>query len=129
MSICEGISKMTRQEFIQGYIDVNKSQIDTGKISDGFHTFDELYFHRTVLFACLCKANADKAFKSKKHSDGTMFDDMFIVGIFTPAGYYTYHCEMEYWDLFTSVTEVEFAPEWDGHKPEDVTRLLSIPHG
>lgn len=24
------------------------------------------------------------------------------------------------------VNELEFAPEWDGHKPEDVDRLLSL---
>ena len=102
------------------------SQIDKGKISDGHHTFDELYLHRTVLFACLCKSHQDKAFKSKKHSDGTMFDSMFIAGIKTPMGYYTYHCDMEYWDFFSTIAELDCAPEWDGHEPEDVTRLLSL---
>ena len=25
-----------------------------------------------------------------------------------------------------NVEELEFAPEWDGHKPKDITRLLSL---
>ena len=98
-----------------------------GNTSDGYHTFNELYHHRAILFAVICNANKDKAWKSKKHSDGTMYDGMFIVGINTPHGDYTYHYDIEpYWNLF-DVKTLEFAPEWDGHIPEDVNRLLSLP--
>lgn len=98
-----------------------------GNTSDGYHTFNELYHHRAILFAVICNANKDKAWKSKKHSDGTMYDGMFIVGINTPHGEYTYHYDIEpYWKLF-DVKTLEFAPEWDGHKPEDIDRLLSLP--
>jgi hypothetical protein len=94
-------------------------------ISDGHHTFHELYHHRAVLFSVICSVFRDKAWKSWKHADGTMFDDFFIVGVTTPEGNYTYHYKKDCWDMF-AVKELEFAPEWDGHQPKDVGRLLSL---
>lgn len=98
----------------------------TKDISDKWHTFDELYYHRMVLFLAIQKANPDKSWKSKKHHDGTMFDDSFIVGIETRQGQYSYHYGLKYWDMFEDIKELEFAPEYDGHKPDDVGRLLNI---
>lgn len=54
-----------------------------------------------------------------------MYDGMFIAGIDTPEGQYTYHCENDLWDLF-NIKELEHAPEWDGHEPKDVVRLLYL---
>lgn len=96
-----------------------------GKISDGSHTFEELYYHRMVLFATICNQNKDKAWKSKKHDDDTMFENYFIVGIETREGTYTYHYELKYWGMF-EVRELINAPEWDGHTPDDVNRLISL---
>ena len=59
----------------------------TGDTSDGYHTFNELYHHRAVLFSVICNAHPDIAWKSKKHHDGTMYDGMFIVGIETVLGH------------------------------------------
>lgn len=98
---------------------------DTGSISDGYHTFDELYHHRMVLFSVICNTYKDKAWKSWLHADRTMYQDYFIVGITTSEGDYTYHYHKDYWNMF-KVTELDKAPEWDGHKPEDITRLLSL---
>ena len=102
------------------YVRKDKAPGDT---SDGWHTFDELYEHRTVLFASLCNClqelNAegkDFAFKSWHHDDGTMYDGMFIAGIWTCMGWVTYHCEAKYWDMF-DVPELEQTPEWDGASP------------
>ena len=36
-------------------------------ISDGYHTFDELYYHRMILFSIICNQNKDRAWKSKLH--------------------------------------------------------------
>lgn len=94
-----------------------------GQISDGHHTFDDLYEHRCILYSVICNQNKDKAWKSKLHSDGTMYDDMFIVGLETPAGMTSYHYDMKYWDLF-KVKEIPNAPEWDGYTPEDVLKRL-----
>lgn len=54
-----------------------------------------------------------------------MYEGYFICGISTPAGQFTYHCKDEYWGVF-GVKELPIAPEWDGHKAKDVTRLLSL---
>ncbi len=97
----------------------------TGSVSDGYHTFDELYFHRMILFSVICNTYKEKAWKSKLHDDGTMYDNYFIVGITTPEGDYTYHYHLDYWNTF-NVKELEKAPKWDGHKPEDITRLISL---
>ena len=96
-------------------------------LSDGYHTFNELYHHRAILFSVICNAMPDKAWKSKLHDTGDMFDGMFIVGIETPEGQATYHYDIEpYWNMF-KVKELERAPKWDGHTPQDaidrITRL------
>ncbi len=98
---------------------------DLGEMSDGYHTFNELYYHRMVLFAVICNAYSKKAWKSWKHHDGTMYDDYFIVGVETEEGQYSYHYHKDHWGMF-NVPCVVNAPEWDGHKPEDITRLLSL---
>lgn len=100
-------------------------QCDKGEISDGYHTFNELYHHRMILFAVICNSYKAQAWKSKLHHDGTMYDDYFIVGITTPKGDYTYHYHMDDWDYF-DVKELPNAPEWDGHKPSDIDRLLTL---
>ena len=96
----------------------------TGDTSDGYHTFNELYHHRAVLFSVICNARPDITWKSKRHHDGTMYDDMFIVGIDTPDGQATYHYDIDpYWGLFR-VKELEYAPEWDGHTPDEAIRRI-----
>lgn len=102
--------------------------IAEGTLSDGYHTFNDLYYQRCVLFATICNLNKDIAWKSKRHSDGEKCfdsDNWFIVGIDTPEGSYTYHYEMQYWDMF-DVIELENGKVWDGHTEKDVTRLLSL---
>ncbi len=102
-----------------------KEEFDLGDLSDGYHTFNELYHHRMILFSVICNGNPLRAWKSWKHHDGTMYDDYFIVGIETIAGQYTYHYHKDHWSMFR-VRVLDNAPEWDGHKPEDITRLLTL---
>lgn len=117
------------ENHINNLIKTEKSNktISTKNISDGYHTFGELYHHRAVLFSVICNQNKDIAWKSLQHDDGTMFDgDMFIVGVETPQGQYTYHYHIEpYWNMF-DVKELDYAPKWDGHQPSDITRLFSL---
>lgn len=98
-----------------------------GEMSDGYHTFNGLYYQRMVLFAALVKAHKDKAWKSWKHEDGELCfgGGWFIVGIDTPQGGYTYHYEAKDFDLF-DCEELPVAKHWDGHTEKDVTRLLSL---
>lgn len=100
-------------------------EVNVGKFSDGDHTFDDLYYHRMMLFAVICNTYPQCAWKSWKHEDGTMYDDYFIVGITTPDGDYSYHYHKDYWNNF-NVPELENAPHWDGHKPEDIGRIFSL---
>ena len=102
-------------------------KIDIGDLSDGYHTFNELYHHRAVLFSVICNSMPDKAWKSKLHDTGDMYEGMFIVGIETPDGQATYHYDIEpYWDMF-KVRELEKAPKWDGHTPTDaINRIANL---
>lgn len=105
--------------------DMMANGLSRKQISDGHHTFDELYFHRMYLFSVICCYHKDRAWKSKLHHDGTMFNDDFICGIETPEGQYTYHYDLKYWDHF-DVKELQRAPKYDGHLPPDIVRLKSL---
>ena len=121
------------KEVVRKAPEVDAEPVITGETSDGYHTFNELYHHRAVLFSVIVKAFEDKAWKSRKHHDGTMYDGMFIVGVETPYGQATYHYDMEpYWEMFCC-KEIERAPEWDGHTPaqaiERIGKLEPVRHG
>ena len=105
-----------------------ENQRQNGNLSDGYHTYNDLYYQRCVLFATICNLNKNISWKSKKHNDGKKCfnsDEWFIVGIDTPKGSYTYHYEIKYWDMF-EVQELEKGKFWDGHTEKDVDRLLSL---
>lgn len=126
---CQIIKEAVRQlETVADNLSANRMLLvpdsGIGDLSDGYHTFNELYHHRAVLFSVICNANKDIAWKARQHHDGTMYDGMFIVGIDTPDGQATYHYDVDpYWDLFR-VREMEFAPEWDGHTPDQAIERI-----
>ena len=112
---------------------VDAEPVITGETSDGYHTFNELYHHRAVLFSVIVKAFPERAWKARQHHDGTMYSGMFIVGIDTPDGQASYHYDIDpYWDMF-ECRELERAPEWDGHTPaqeiERIRKLEPVRHG
>lgn len=112
---------------------IDVAPVITGETSDGYHTFNELYHHRAVLFSVIVKAFPDQSWKARKHHDGTMYDGMFLVGIDTPDGQATYHYDVDpYWDMF-KCKELEYAPEWDGHTPVQaiarIGKLEPVRHG
>ena len=115
---------MNRDEIVQDVI-ASMSGEEVGKISDGYHTFEELYYHRMILFAVICNTHPKVSWKSKLHSDNTMYENYFIVGVSTPEGDYSYHYHLDYWDKF-KVKELLNAPEYDGHKPSDIERLFRL---
>lgn len=110
-----------------------KVQLDgegaTGRVSDGYHTFDELYDHRIALFIALCRKvvrleelapSEVSVWRSLKHFVGPMFEGHFIMGIHSPAcGLITYHLPLARWG------ETDFAAPLQGRKRRD-TQLLSI---
>lgn len=97
---------------------------NTGEVSDGYHTFDELYEHRCYLFANLMKCYPEKAFKAWKHHDGSFLDGWFLAGIHTPDGDITYHLPGTMWDELEGIKEMDRGPEWDGHTSQDVIKRL-----
>jgi len=107
--------------------DLIEPQPITGDTSDGYHTFNELYDHRARLFSVIVRCFKDRAWKSKLHHDGTMYEEMFIVGIETPQGQATYHYDIDpYWSVF-DCKMLARAPEWDGHTPEQaISRIASL---
>lgn len=103
--------------------------VATGDVSDGYHTFDELYAHRHALFAALCRTLSHRAWRAKAHHDGEAFEGYFIAGIDLALGgadkTVTYHLPLSDWDLLDAVdTTLDRAPEWDGHTPSDVVDRL-----
>ena len=109
------------------------------EISDGYHTFDELYEFRKMYNAVLFNEWANKTtitkksltgkvtneygvHKSWRHNDGELCfgGGWFIVSAMLPTGLISNHYKAEDWDLF-KIPEVEKALyEFDGHTPQDV---------
>lgn len=102
---------------------------DKGNISDGYHTFNELYEYRLLynasMFNELAKQGLYDVHKSKRHSDGEecFGGGWFIVQAQLPTGQISNHYEMKDWDLF-QIPEKEKANIWDGHTPQDVAKRL-----
>ena len=91
--------------------------------SDGYHTFRDLYQHRLALVVRLAKH--EKWWKSRKHSDGTMFDGYFVCGRGkAPGRQMTYHFEEGAWYECGHMETLDKAPEWDGHSANDVILRL-----
>lgn len=103
---------------------------DVGEVSDGYHTFNELYYQRMMLFATIVNMFPEKSWKTKRHEDGEecFGGGWFLVTIDTPEGAYGYHYEMKYWDKFMC-KELRVAKHWDGYTEDDVTRLMSLVQG
>lgn len=99
---------------------------DMGEVSDGYHTFNELYEHRHALFLALMhECGPDRAWFSEKHHDGTRLDGWFIAGLDIEEGPVTYHLPMRLWNAARHVgRRLEVAPKWDGHTSADVVKRL-----
>lgn len=97
-------------------------------ISDGYHTIKELYEHRIELWIMLCRENRDLCWKSRTHSDGSIYEGWFLLGMTLPDGrQLTYHLPFKYWYRCDFVKTLEKAPEYDGHTAGDVLdRLRSM---
>jgi hypothetical protein len=107
---------------------------DTSKVSDGYHTFGELYQHRFLLFCGMAYLAIRMPFegtlycwKSKTHwiygELQPVWDGWFVAGIEIGGKMITYHLPLEYWDLFDGI-EREQAPPHDGHTSQDVIDRL-----
>lgn len=111
---------------------------DVEQVTDGYHSFDELYQHRHALciaLFCELKMSGCNTWYSHKHHDGTSYPAYVLVGAdlrnpldldrtSLPVSYqlpvsYIPHLEA------AGIEQIEQAPHWDGHTSHDViTRLL-----
>ena len=97
------------------------------QISDGYHTFSELYYYRMLYNAAFFNSINGKysVHKSKRHFDGEpcFGGGWFIVMANLPTGQVSNHYEMKYWHLF-HIPELDKALEWDGHTPQEAAERL-----
>jgi hypothetical protein len=111
-----------KEKVINWLIKVTKA--DTNKISDGYHTFEQLYEHRMELWMVICR-DTEYSWKTKVHSDGSVWDGWFLLGIdYDKGNQITYHLPIKYWSRLRSVETLKKAPEFDGHTPQDVIKRL-----
>jgi len=115
---------------LNAHIQVLKEEgmLNVGEICDGYHTFNELYEHRIMLFIALCRVMNNYGvyvWRSKKHSDTSEWEGWFILGIRANRGeQITYHLPDDKWE-FTDFADTRImAPKWDGHTSEDVLERL-----
>lgn len=101
---------------------------DTSQLSDGYHTFADLYEHRHALCLALMRAMPQQWWFSRRHDDGEPCfggDDWFIVGADLPGlddPSVTYHLPMRLWETAqaTGAQELPKGRPWDGHSAQDV---------
>jgi hypothetical protein len=103
---------------------------DSFDISDGYHTFTELYLHRNLLFLAFLYSRSDgaKSWRSRTHADGSSFDGWFIVGtelvLDGKTVQISYHMPDELWDSCEWILTLDKGLEWDGHTSADVVERL-----
>jgi hypothetical protein len=113
----------------------NDPEFNENELSDGYHTFNELYDFRKQYNASLFNEWAINAkydvHKSIKHFDGELCfgGGWFIVVAILPNGQISNHYKMSDWDLFQIPITEKAKFEFDGHTPQDVImRLESLNH-
>lgn len=110
---------------------------ETMSVSDGYHTMDELYEHRYVLFIALCEMATmaqeqdgqmgifPEVWRSKLHADGTNYEGYFILGLGKDKGkQISYHLPERLWVNTDFAETLDNAPEFDGHTSADVLERL-----
>lgn len=120
---------------------------DVSQVSDGWHTFSELYKIRLAYNVALFNEWAQQqqasetefvhlnvprllpkhdVHKSQRHYDGELCfgGGWFIVVANPPSGQISNHYEEKYWDLFKIPNYEKAKYEWDGHTTDDVIKRL-----
>lgn len=124
---CGGVnSKTGALQEVQELIESLQEEQDMGEVSDGYHTFNELYYYRMLYNAAFFNLLPKGwAHKSKRHHTGEecFGGGWFIVMANLPTGQISNHYELKDWDLF-QIPEKEFADEWDGHTPQEAAERL-----
>lgn len=99
---------------------------DTRRVSDGYHTFEELYQHRILLYLNLTllalRLSPTWDARWKPHYPGWP-----VLFLKTPAGQISYHFEEKYLPFIEDRIERDDNYQWDGHTSDDVlARLMEL---
>jgi hypothetical protein len=109
--------------------DLSRAELlDPGEISDGYHTIEDLYKHRNLLFVHLCKqlhsSGKAEVWRSIKDANGSLSKGWFLLGLHKEDGdQITYHLPIEFWNV-TMFAETLDRGLWDGHTSDDVLNRL-----
>lgn len=111
---------------------IEQATKEIGDISDGYHTFNELYEYRMLYNAGFFnelarrEGNPFDVHKSIKHHDGEecFGGGWFIVMANLPTGQISNHYPIQDWNMFALVPSKEVANEWDGHSPQEAAKRL-----
>lgn len=125
------------------------SEDNVGSLTDGYHSFNELYEHRHALMCSLmslaeaCPIEGISTFKTRKNDAKESMDGWFIAGINlrfiesqnedgsynTKPAQITYHMPDRLWDMLVNTPEIEYNADYDGHSSNDVfQRLFMLTH-
>ena len=126
---------LTHTELVNRQIKLGSEHnlLDANEISDGYHTFGELYKHRITLFIALCRMTAfsmtyssHPVWRSQAHSDGTQMKGWFLLGINKEHGkQITYHLPIAYWPECNFAETLDKSPFYDEHTSDDVLKRLA----
>lgn len=112
------------------YTDREEKISDIEQVSDGYHTFAELYEYRKLYNAAFFNELAKKGIYNVHKSKDMQLEKnvLVVVGLFIvmadlPTGQISNHYELKDWDLF-KCTEKSFSDIWDGHSPQEAAKRL-----
>ena len=97
-----------------------KFEIKDGDISDGYHTFNELYEHRVKLFIKLCNL-IGSCYIQEEHFEG--WDAVYLL---LPEGQISYHIPMKYRSYLPLQCQKVDSSFYDGHTSQDVLDRLVV---
>ncbi len=106
---------------------------DLGHLSDGYHTFNELYEMRHALWIALCRAieadpsrcHSEHVWRCKLNSDGTAYPGWFLLAITEESGQQlSFHLPLSKWDECDFAHTYEEPQSFDGHTSADVLERL-----
>ena len=107
-------------------VDVTIEVDDLTKVSDGYHTIEELYEHRNLLYLLYVISQIgnydDIYYKEDENTPG-----WFILYIEITEGQISYHLPNKYLRIVKGHKGIRNAPgdyKWDGHTSKDVLRIL-----
>lgn len=93
--------------------------IQDGDISDGYHTFAELYEHRCLLFINLILTDRKNAYWKPD------FEGWDCIYWESPEGQISYHVPTRFRSLYEKKIEKHDIHVWDGHTSGDVVKRLA----